>query len=191
VSRRFPSLRSSSRPPAGRPPRRGEAGSAYIMVLLALLVISVLGFSLVFITQTEMEIGANERTIQRTFYGSESGLAIASARVLVTSDHRPTVVEFKEPGAKINVIQRLEIAPAVPIYDAPCNLCEINNTGTYQEKAYRKINNALTVKASRVVGSRNLGTKTVASMLELQPWKSPVEAYLAIGNDAQLSQVRW
>jgi Tfp pilus assembly protein PilX len=181
--------------PAHRPspaaPRAGERGSAYILALLALLVVSVLGFSLVFITQTEMEIGSNERTIQRIFYGSESGLAIASARVLVTSDHRPTVVEYKEPGATLDVIQRLEIAPAVPIYDAPCNLCEINNTGTYQEKAYRKINNALTVRASRVVGSRTLATKTVASMLELQPWKSPVEAYLAIGNDAQLSQVRW
>lgn len=178
------------RPSASAAPRAGERGSAYILALLALLVISVLGFSLVFITQTEMEIGSNERTIQRIFYGAESGLAIASARVLVSSDHRPAVVEFREPGSTLNVIQRLEVAPVVPLYDAPCNLCEINNTGTYQEKAFRKINNALTVRASRVVGDRTLATKTVASMLELQPWKSPVEAYLPIGDDAQLAKVR-
>lgn len=187
---RRPVTKGPDMPRPALPTRRRERGSAYILALLALLVVSVLGFSLVFITQTEMEIGSNERTIQRIFYGAESGLAIASARILVTSDHRPTVVEFEEPGSTLAIVQRLEVAPAVPIYDAPCNLCEINNIGTYQEKAYRKINNALTVRASRVVGSRTLATKTVASMLELQPWKSPVEAYLPIGDPVQLEKVR-
>lgn len=178
--------------PADRPvPRRSaESGSAYILALLTLLVVSVLGLSLVFITQTEMEIGSNERTLERIFYAADSGLAIAAARVLVTSDHRPVLVEYREPGATLNVTQRLEIASVVPIYDAPCNLCEINNAGTYQDKAYRKINNALTVRASRLVGDRTTARKTVASMLELQPWKSPVEAYLAIGDPALLAEVR-
>ena len=170
--------------------RRAESGSAYILALLTLLVVSVLGLSLVYITQTEMEIGSNERTLEKTFYAADSGLAIAAARVLVTSDHRSQLIDVKEPGSALNVRQVIEIAPAVPIYDAPCNLCEINNSGTYQDKAYRKINNALTVRASRVVGTRTTASKTVASMLELQPWKSPVEAYLAIGDPSQLAKIR-
>lgn len=177
--------------PKPRPAARGsERGSAYVLALLTLLVVSVLGLSLVYITQTEMEIGSNERTLERTFYSADSGLAIAAARVLVTSDHRAQLIDVKEPGSALNVRQRIEIAPVVPIYDAPCNLCEINNSGTYQSRAYRKINNALTVRASRVVGGRTTAVKTVASMLELQPWQSPVEAYLAIGDPDQLAQVR-
>lgn len=168
--------------PTPRPAARGsERGSAYVLALLTLLVVSVLGLSLVYITQTEMEIGSNERTLERTFYAADSGLAIAAARVLVTSDHRSTIIDVKEPGSPLNVRQVIEIAPTVPIYDAPCNLCEINNTGTYQDKAYRKINNLLAARASRVVGGRTTAVKTVSSMLELQPWKSPVEAYLAVG----------
>lgn len=170
-----------AQPPSHRPPRRAESGSAYILALLTLLVVSVLGLSLVYITQTEMEIGSNERTLEKTFYAADSGLAIASARVLVTSDHRAQLLDGKEPGSALNVRQVIEIASVVPIYDAPCNLCEINNSGTYQDKAYRKINNLLAARASRIVGSRTTAVKTVSSMLELQPWKSPVEAYLAVG----------
>ncbi|HEX2252751.1 MAG TPA: PilX N-terminal domain-containing pilus assembly protein [Thermoanaerobaculia bacterium] len=172
--------------------RASEHGSAYILVLLVLVVLSLIGVAVVFVSQTEMEIGSNERGIQRIFYAAESGVALASARVLVSNDHRPIVFDLREPGSGVNLRHVIELAPVVPIYDAPCNLCEINNAGTYQEKAYRKINNAITVEATRTAGrnGRELGTRTVASMLELQPWKSPVEAYLAIGDESQLAKIR-
>jgi len=171
-------------------PRAGERGSAYILALLALLVVSVLGFSLVFITQTEMEIGSNERTIQRVFYGADSGLSIATARLLVARGSLPVVVEFREPGSALNIIQRVDIAAAVPIDIEPCNLCEINNKDTYQGKAFYKITNALTARASRVAGGRTLASKTVASMLERQPVQSGTDELLPIGNDQQMAQVR-
>jgi hypothetical protein len=171
-------------------PPAGESGSAYILVLLALLVVSVLGFSLVFITQTEMEIGSNERTIQRVFYGAESGLSIITARLLVDHDGRPTVLEYREPGATVNIVQRLDLAPVVPIDYGACNLCEINNVGTYQNKAYSQNTNTLTARASRVVAGKTLATKTVAVMLELQPQQLPLDLFLPIGDEQQLSQVR-
>lgn len=177
--------------PKPRPAARGsERGSAYVLALLTLLVVSVLGLSLVYITQTEMEIGSNERTLERTFYAADSGLAIASARVLVDNESQQVMIDVKEPGSPLNVRQRLEIAPAVPIYVAPCNLCEINNVGTYQDKAYMKINNALTVRASRVVGGRTTAVKTVASMLELQPWDPGLGAFLPIADPDQLALIR-
>lgn len=176
--------------PAGLSPREG--GSAYVIALLVLLILSAVGLSLVFITQTEMEIGANERGIQRVFYAADGGMAIATARVLVANDYRPAVFDLPEPGATLAIRNVLDLAAVVPLYDAPCNLCEINNAGTYQEKAYRKINNAITVRAERRAGrnGRQLGAKTIAAMLELQPWKAPVEAYLAIGDEDQLAKVR-
>lgn len=172
--------------------RAGEEGSAYLIALLVLVLLTVIGLSLAFVTQTEMEIGANERVIQRIFYAADGGIAIATARVLVTSDHREAVYDLSEPGTTLDIRNVLNLAPVVPISDAPCNLCEINNSGTYQEKAYRKINNAMTVEAVRTAGrgGRRLAAKTVASMLEVQPWKSPLEAYLPIGDPQALAKVR-
>src|SRR6185503_10975606 len=61
--------------------RAGEAGSAYIIALLALVVLSILGLGLALITQTEMQVGAGEMTYQRLLYSADSGTArgVASA----------------------------------------------------------------------------------------------------------------
>jgi hypothetical protein len=66
-------------------PRRSEAGSAYIIALLVLVVLSILGLSLALISQTEMQIGANDLTAHRTFYGSEGGFNQALARLLTVN----------------------------------------------------------------------------------------------------------
>jgi Tfp pilus assembly protein PilX len=39
---------------------RAEAGSAYIIVLLVLVVLTIFGIALSLITQTEMQVGTNE-----------------------------------------------------------------------------------------------------------------------------------
>jgi hypothetical protein len=67
-------------------PRRGERGSAYIIVLLALVVLTIIGLSLVMVTQTEVQLGANERTINRTFFATDSGIAVSVARHLLEQD---------------------------------------------------------------------------------------------------------
>lgn len=63
-------------------PRSGERGSAYIVALMALLVLTLGGLSVALITQTEMQVGVNERLQVRDFYAAESGLAIATGDVL-------------------------------------------------------------------------------------------------------------
>ena len=59
---------------ANRSPRPSETGSAYIVTLLALVVLTILALALAMVTQTEVQVGANEKTINRTFYAADSGL---------------------------------------------------------------------------------------------------------------------
>ena len=156
-------------------PTSGQSGSAYILALLALLVISVLGLSLVFIAQTEMEIGSNERTIQRVFYAAESGLAISTARILVSQDYVPMEVQLDTAGLARN---RADIAGARPVYVAPCNLCEVNNSGEYQGKQYVTMNVALQATGERVGGGRTLASRTLSSTVLFTPVEAPAAALI-------------
>ena len=165
-----------SRHPAPAARRRPQGGSAYIITLLALLVISVLGLSLVFITQTEMEIGSNERTIQRVFYAAESGLAISTARILVSQDYVPMEVDIEDSGSGFSRSRAL-MAGAIPVYTAPCNLCEINNAGDYSNKEYVTLNVALQATGQRVAGSRTLASRTLSSMVVFTPIEAPPEPF--------------
>ena len=58
---------------------RSEEGSSYVIALLALFVLTILGLALVVLTQNEVQIGANERTINRVFYAAEAGAAVLEA----------------------------------------------------------------------------------------------------------------
>jgi hypothetical protein len=62
-----------------------EKGSAYIIALLVLLVLSLLGLSLTLITQTEVQISSNELTAHRALYGAEAGLEQSLARFLTVN----------------------------------------------------------------------------------------------------------
>ena len=50
-----------------------QSGSAYLAALLAMVVLSIIGLSLAFITQNEMLIGANQRTVTRVLYDADAG----------------------------------------------------------------------------------------------------------------------
>ena len=79
---------------------RGEAGSAYIIVLLVLIVLAVFGIALSMITQTESQIGSNERTLNRVFYAADAGVERAVARALVAADHSPQASWSSAPRSK-------------------------------------------------------------------------------------------
>ncbi len=180
-----------------RGPQR-EDGSAYLVSLLALVVLAIVGLSMSLVTQTEMQIGANEGTINRVFYSTDSGVADSVARALTNRDYAARVFELDEPGGNplLNLRTRIDSSPFYPILDSPCNLCEINNTGTYADRAYRKINHATTSTASRVAGptdnSTPLGENTISAMVEVQPWRlSPPEALLAVDDPEELKRIKF
>jgi len=169
-------------------------GSAYVVTLLALVVLSAIGLGVALITQTEMQIGANERTIQRVFYAADSGLAGSTARALVKADYFAKTITVDDPDSPVTLGFRHEIesSPFYPIVDGPCNLCEINNAGTYESDAYRRINNAVTVNARRVGGAGiRTAEKTLATMIEVQPWRAGTEAYLPIDDPEELKKIRF
>ena len=66
-----------------------QNGSAYILTLLTLVILTIVGLSLALVTQTERQLGANEQIIQRVFYAANSGTAMATANVLARNSHDP------------------------------------------------------------------------------------------------------
>ncbi len=77
-----------ARSPKARTTRRThrQRGSAFIISLLVIIVITFLGLTLSMVTSTEMQLGSNDRDLQRSFYACNSGLAITAARILVRQD---------------------------------------------------------------------------------------------------------
>lgn len=178
--------------------RRGEAGSAYVLALVVLAILSIVGLSLAFITQSEMQVGSNERMTSRIFYSADSGIAVATANVLVAGDYRPKSYTLPEDGrlaarTSLGVEQRVNVSMIAPLYDGPCNLCEINNLGTYNDRAYRKMNHGVTSTAVRTAGggSELLSQKTVAAQIEIQPWRPTIDTYLLVNDPAELAKVKF
>ncbi len=57
--------------------RGREHGSMFILVLMVLLIVTFIGLSLVFVTETEMQLGGVDKVLTTTFYTAESGIHAA------------------------------------------------------------------------------------------------------------------
>ena len=161
-------------------------------MVLVVMAITALGVSSV--TQTEFLIGASERTTQRAFYAAESGIAVATSKALVSADFAAGSVDIPDEDAGgLTAYHQVDLSPFVPTVETACNLCEINNVGTYSDRAYRAMNFAITAQSTRVAGPNRspLSEGTVGAMVEVQPWKSQTEAYVAISDPTQLAKVRF
>jgi Tfp pilus assembly protein PilX len=127
--------------------RRGERGSAYIVVLLALVVLTIIGLSLVMVTQTEVQLGSNERTISRTFFASDSGLDVAVARHLLENDDRSiTYVQNTSSLGGQNIGDQVQVSKVTILSTAPCDFCPVNANG----QQYVNANTSVTATARRV-----------------------------------------
>lgn len=178
--------------------RRGEAGGAFIIVLLILLVLSAVATSLLFVSLTELRIGGNERSIQRSLAAAEAGIGFTVARILVTGDYsRGTfgvnATAEDDPADPPRVGSAVVVAPAVPLLEAPCSLCEINAAGTYGASAYTRVNVAVTSRGRRGGGSRVIAERVVSAVLDLQPVQVPVSAYYALSESTpeELAEEVW
>lgn len=182
-------------PPARRctPRRSGEAGSAYVAALLVLVVLTLVGLTLALITQSERQIGANERVQQRLFYAANSGIAASTARALTNADYSSTTYALGDTGSAIAGLGfQVDVSPFYPIRESACHLCEINQIGTYNEKAFRSINHAVTVVAMRrTATSAALAQKTLTAMVEVQPWRQTPEAYEALTKPDELAKLKF
>lgn len=167
-----------------------QRGSAYIIALLILVVLTLLGLSLALVSSTEQQVGANERMIQRTFYAGDAGIGIMAAKVLVNSQFSAGTLDdpndgryTMNPGTGVPatlVQNQVDLSPSIPLVEAPCNFCEINNAGSYRENAFVRVNVAVTSRGERTSldGTNVLASNLISANLDIQPRRgSPPAAY--------------
>jgi Tfp pilus assembly protein PilX len=176
-------MHTGAQPLSARKP--GEAGSAYVAVLLVLVVLTILGLALALITQTEMQIGANERTVNRVFYATDSGIETAKVQVLVSRDFSPHTYVFSDTGAvfasgTVQFGTQVTVSNFAKVQEGPCNLCEINQAGTYNARDYAKTTYYVESSAQRF-GTPDGGNtrqpvaqKLISAMFELQPFDKTI-----------------
>ena len=164
---------AKTRPFPARCSRRAS-GSAYLITLLSLVVLTMLALALTFVTQTENLVGSNERTLQRTFYAAESGVHVAVARALANHEKCARCDVFDDvprpsPGSLMRAfIENDKIEPTATPY---CNLCSINDAMQYDGSAFYKVNHAVTARGSLVLGGEVAASKTISNMVDVLPWK--------------------
>ena len=186
---------------------RSEAGSAYVITLLALVVLTILALSLALVTQTEVQVGSNERTVSRMFYSADSGLGVAVAEALLVNNNpdNPTV-----PGPRVvilnkvsvgagsslstNVADRVTISAFVPIQYVRCDLCQSEEG----KQKFWRVNHAVSATAERIAWSGSgappaaatlLGQKTLSGMFQFEPW--PLDPSQIPEDPAVLAQIKF
>lgn len=163
--------------------RSPESGSAFIAALVGLVLLSLLGLTLAFLTGTEALLGNTERNLERVLYAADAGVGVATAKALVVPDNRPLRLEMPDPGPNpdVSIQNEVEVSPLKPLLVTPCNLCQIN-----QGSEYFRIDHAVSVRVERVAwngtGPRPADPHTVArkritAMIDFQPWRQSVEAF--------------
>lgn len=181
---------------------RGEAGSAYIVVLLVLVVLAIFGIALSLITQTESQVGANERTLNRTFYSGDAGIQRAIMRAMVKDDHTPQSFFYTDSGedfvgGKLELGTHVEVSAFHPIHVSACNLCELNGEGTYGGKAYKRVTHAVTSRATRFATLNAGGTKTpiaqktISAMVSMEPYMASVTSMASVTDPAELAKIKF
>jgi len=170
-----------------RPTRNSEAGSAYIIALMALVILSIIGLGLALVTQTEMQIGGGEKTLQKMFYAADTGVSNAVARALVNKDFRQFTFVLKDNEKSLLGFQHEVTDSAfMPLLSAPCNLCEVNDQGEYGHDQYKKVNFGETptaVRKSVLKTTDALGAKTISTIVELQPFQITPDALASALSD--------
>jgi hypothetical protein len=155
-----------------------QTGSAYIAVLLVLVVLTILGLALSFVTQTEMQAGSNERSISRVFYAADSGIEAATARGIL-GDTRATTFYLTDSGlalavGTLDLGTQVDVSAFFPIHSQDCNFCEINmhHDGS---PGYTRTVFTVTAKATRFATvtagtERNpIAQKLLGAMMDIQP----------------------
>ena len=175
--------------------RRGEEGSAYLVALLSLFILTIVGLNVSLISQTEMQLGDNERTQQRVFYAAEAGFSPAVSKAVLDADYLPFELSLPEAQSLLGLHNEVEVSAFFPILASPCDLCEINNAGAYGTKQYFEVTHAVTARAVRIGADAAAGgaiaQKTISVMVDIQPSEALAEAHFALTDPVELEKIRF
>jgi len=155
--------------------RAAERGSAYLLALLVLVVLTVIGLSIAVITQTEVQIGGAEKSAVRAFYNADSGVDIQLAAYQTTREapkqHYP-VSTTAFGGATLT--DSIEVAPFLPMYQGPCALCTQNYGSEDRKYAVNFVTNGQGRRISSTVSSDvPQASKLITIMFFTQPMNEP------------------
>jgi Tfp pilus assembly protein PilX len=174
-------------PPAAEcPSRRAEEGSAYLAVLMLLVVLTILGLSLSVITQTEVIIGGSERQTTRQVFNAASALNLSAVHELVNrnSAGRMMILGRRNQnffGEATTIGDRVCTTPFFQIQAGTCNLCTMN-----QDTNFFAVQNAVTANALRHGDDELAARRQVGSVVALEPWERSFTAF-SMGGDERLT----
>jgi hypothetical protein len=157
-------------PPAGR-----EAGSAYVVVLLVLLLLTIVGLSLALVTGIESEIGATERMVHRTFYAADSGVSAAVARKMGgTSGPFRFQMNSDGPGL-FDRGDAVSVGSFFPVRIGYCNLCTANAGSAVHRIDYLALSEAMRYGSALPSGGDRhpFARRAVSAEVAIQPERGP------------------
>ena len=151
-----------------------EQGSAYIVALLLLLLLTVIGLSLSLVTQNELQIGANEKLINRVFYAADSAIMESTSRALILGEFQAGSSFTPDSGpSTANLGIEVQRNSYTRLNSPYCALCEVNQQPG--EEPYRDITYFVDVTARRTgtagASTVALAEKQLTAMLDIQPYK--------------------
>lgn len=175
--------------------RRDQAGNAYLVTVMVMIIVTLLGLSLGAVTQTEMLIGSRERNNQRVFYLGEGGLNLGVARFMVTSDLRPARIEMEMPpaydfsasggfaGHSMTGVIRL-----APIKSPFLNYVQLGEAGAPEyDDSMQAVRLPITVRASMETASGQvLAQRRMSSLIDITPWAGNVSGSGLDVNDSEI-----
>ncbi len=139
------------------PASKSQSGSAYIVTLLALVVLTILALTLVLVTQSEVQIGGNERTVNRLFYSADSVLSLSANKVLERLPSGKNTfymnrVQIGNSSNSINTADRVTLwVPDLISY----GLADMSIASIGPQQIYQTVNN-VTATSDRVTWSGNV-----------------------------------
>lgn len=168
---------------------RGPGGSAYLIALLVMLVLTLMGLALSTLTQTELLIGGNERQIQRLFFAADAGRAASTAKALTANDYDAYEFELDELSVwdRTSVTTRhvLEMSPFYPAQSEICDLCDAANEYSLKENPMHRTAFAVSSTAVRQneIDDSELGRKTIGTFVDIHPLDPTVDAIRTLIHD--------
>ena len=115
-------------------------GSAYLLALVSLLVLSLLGGALLLLHQTERSAAGNQVGFTKTLYAAESAVGLALARTLILGRSEPFVLlrdlRWPRDGALASLSEEVEVQRFEVVREQPCELCSLAPAERWLRRAY-------------------------------------------------------
>ena len=164
-----------------------QRGSAYLISLLVMLVLTLMGLALTTLTQTELLIGSNERQIQRLFFAADAGRAASTAKALLSNDYEPYEFELTEAnmwGGRSGLSTRhvVEMSAFYPAQEEICDLCDSANSMSLKADPLYRTAYIVGSTATRMndVDGNELGRKVIGTFVDLHPIDTTVSAQATV-----------